>query len=105
MKAILHNWSDDECIRILANLRCGVTGPGRMFIVEFIVPGPRQQHFAKLFDVHMMCWGPGRERTAAEHADPLTAGGWASLARTILPRGCGASSLVRPPRHRAGKNA
>ena len=32
--------------------------------------------FAKLFDMHMMCWGTGRERTESEYASLLTQSGW-----------------------------
>jgi hypothetical protein len=44
--------------------------------IEHIVPGPSEPHFAKLFDIHMMCWGPGRERTEDEYARLLQAAGW-----------------------------
>ena len=43
------------------------TGPARVFIVEHVVPEPDVPHFSKLFDIHMMCWGTGRERTEAEY--------------------------------------
>ena len=32
------------------------------------MPGSDEPHFAKLFDIHMLCWGTGRERTIAEYA-------------------------------------
>lgn len=76
LKIILHDWNDAECIRILANLRRAARGPARLFVVEHVVPGPDQPHFAKLFDIHMMCWGTGRERTAAEYAELMAAAGW-----------------------------
>jgi hypothetical protein len=76
LKSILHDWNDAECIRILANLRRAVIGKGRVFIAEFVVPGPAEPHFSKLFDIHMMCAVSGRERTAAEYAELLAAGGW-----------------------------
>ncbi len=76
LKAILHDWSDDECIRILANLRRAATGAGRVFVAEFVVPGPEEPHFSKLFDIHMMCALTGRERSADEYAELLAAGGW-----------------------------
>ncbi|HJU18484.1 MAG TPA: methyltransferase [Stellaceae bacterium] len=76
LKAILHDWSDAECTRILANLRRSVIGRGRVFVAEFVVPGPDEPHFSKLFDIHMMCALPGRERTAGEYAELLAAAGW-----------------------------
>jgi O-methyltransferase domain/Dimerisation domain len=76
LKLILHDWDDRECVAILANIRAAATGPRRVFIVEHIVPGPREPHFAKLFDIHMLCWGTGRERTEAEYARLLEAAGF-----------------------------
>ncbi|MEM4302247.1 MAG: methyltransferase, partial [Candidatus Caldarchaeum sp.] len=41
----------------------------RVFVAEYVVPGPDTPHFAKLFDIHMMCATGGRERTEEEYAD------------------------------------
>ena len=76
LKMILHDWNDQECIEILSNIRKAVTGSARIFIVEHIVPEPDVPHFAKLFDIHMMCWGTGRERTEAEYVRLLERAGW-----------------------------
>ena len=65
LKMILHDWNDAECIEILSNIRKAATGPARVFIVEHVVPEPDVPHFSKLFDIHMMCWGTGQERTEA----------------------------------------
>ena len=86
LKTILHDWDDQECIAILANVREAATGPRRVFIVEHIVPGPQAPHFAKLFDIHMLCWGTGRERTEAEYAHLLGAAGFRHI-RTWYPAG------------------
>jgi len=76
LKMILHDWNDQECIEILSNLRGGTSRESRVFIVEHIVPGPNEPHFAKLLDIHMMCWGTGRERTEGEYIGLLEAAGW-----------------------------
>jgi hypothetical protein len=39
-----------------------------------------ESHFAKLFDIHMMCWGSGRERTQEEYALLLRVSGWRFVA-------------------------
>jgi hypothetical protein len=76
LKMILHDWDDHECIEILSNL-CGACGrDGRIFIIEHIVPGPNESHFACLFDIQMMCWGTGRERTEEEYVRLLEGGRW-----------------------------
>jgi hypothetical protein len=76
LKFVLHDWSDAECVRILTNARRAVTGAGRVFVAELVVPGPDEPHFAKLFDIHMMVMLSGRERTSAEYAELLLASGW-----------------------------
>ena len=76
MKLILHDWNDDECVRILENQHEAATPGGRVFVVEHVIPGPEISHFAKLFDIHMMCWGTGRERTQEEYAALLEKAGW-----------------------------
>jgi len=45
----------------------------------------RGADYAALFDMHMMCWGTGRERTIAEYRGLLEAGGW-SFKAAWFPR-------------------
>jgi hypothetical protein len=85
MKMILHDWNDEECDRILRNIAKAASPGGRVFIVEHVIPGPDTPHFAKLFDIHMMCWGTGRERTVDEYAALLERAGW-TYVRTWFPR-------------------
>jgi hypothetical protein len=47
-----------------------------VFITEHVVQAPDVPHFAKLFDLHMMCCGTGRERTDAEYAELLCRARW-----------------------------
>jgi hypothetical protein len=76
LKMILHDWNNSECRQILGNVRRRAKPGARVFIIEHIVPGPSESHFAKLFDIHMMCWGDGQERTEAEYGQLLQASGW-----------------------------
>ncbi len=76
MKMILHDWNDEECVSILRNIAAASQPGARLFVVEHIIPAAGEPHFAKLFDIHMMCWGTGRERTAEEYAALLEQGGW-----------------------------
>jgi O-methyltransferase domain len=76
LKMILHDWYDVECVKILSNIRKAADGPARLFIIEYIVPEPDVPHLSKLFDIHMMCWGTGRERTEAEYTRLVEQAGW-----------------------------
>jgi hypothetical protein len=85
LKLILHDWNDEECARILTNIFRATSPGARVFIIEHIIPGPDVPHFAKLFDIHMMCWGTGRERTVEEYAALLERTGW-KYAHTWFPQ-------------------
>lgn len=85
MKMILHDWNDEECSQILRTIAKAASPGGRVFIVEHVIPGRDTPHFAKLFDMHMMCWGTGRERTVEEYAALLARAGW-TYVRTWFPQ-------------------
>jgi O-methyltransferase domain/Dimerisation domain len=80
LKMILHDWNESECTQILQTIRHPAKPDSRIFVIEHIVPGPSESHFSKLFDIHMMCWGSGRERTEEEYASLLQASGWRFVA-------------------------
>jgi hypothetical protein len=75
MKMILHDWNDEECVKILSNIQKASPPGGRVLIIEHVVPGPETPHFSKLFDIHMMCALTGRERTEKEYAALLEKAG------------------------------
>jgi hypothetical protein len=85
LKMILHDWNNKECVVILENIRRAAAGPARVFIMEHVVPGPDVPHFAKLFDIHMMCWGTGQERTDAAYGELLRRAGWRRVASYQAP--------------------
>ncbi len=76
MKHILHDWNDEECIRILSNIQKASPNGARIFIAEQIIPKPEKSHFSKLFDIHMLCALSGRERTEKEYSTLLQNSGW-----------------------------
>ena len=86
MKMILHDWNDEECLQIPRNIHRSAPSGGRIFIVEHVIPDAGTPHFSKLFDIHMMCWGSGRERTSEEYAALLENAGW-QYVKTWYPPG------------------
>jgi O-methyltransferase domain/Dimerisation domain len=85
MKMILHDWSDNECVKILSNIYRSSPNEGKVFIVEHLIPIPEIPHFSKFFDIHMMCIASGRERTLEEYATLLERADW-KHANTFHPR-------------------
>lgn len=76
MKMILHDWNDAECVQILRNLCRSAPPAGRVFIIEHVIADCGTPDHAAMFDMHMMCWGSGRERTVQEYRSLLQASGW-----------------------------
>jgi SAM-dependent methyltransferase len=66
LKAVLHDWNDEQCIAILRNIRQAMPEGGRLLIVEGVLPArvdPRQVG-AYLSDLNMLVNHGGLERTA-----------------------------------------
>ena len=87
MKLVLHDWDDETCIRILQRQHARARSPGRVFIVEQVLPESGAPDFAYLYDLHMLCWGSGRERTESEYADLLRHANWSHVATWLAPNG------------------
>lgn len=77
MPWILHDWSDDESIALLANVRKVATPNARLMVVESVVPETPEFDMGKWMDLNMMVMTTGRERTAAEFRDLLGQAGFA----------------------------
>lgn len=79
---VLHDWSDDDCARILRVVRNCMPSDARLLIVEQILePDPAIGNpMLYLVDIQMMAmFGTGRERTEAEFAEILSACGFRML--------------------------
>jgi hypothetical protein len=66
VKRILHDWADEECIRILGNLRRAMSPTGRVLAIDAVIAAGGQPDMNKVSDLLMMVVTPGRERTEAE---------------------------------------
>ncbi len=77
MKHILHDWNDDDSVRILRSCHRALPRRGRVLVVEAVVPPPGQPGWAKLLDLEMLILTPrGRERTEQEYATLFAKGGF-----------------------------
>ena len=85
MKMILHDWDDEECLKILSKIQSAAPTEARLFIAEHIVQGPEIPHFSKLFDIHMLCALTGKERTEEEYLELLKQAGFKHV-RTHYPQ-------------------
>jgi O-methyltransferase domain len=69
LKHILHDWSDEECVRILRCVREAMTPGARVAVVEMPLLEGGSPPFAALLDINMLVCLTGKERTAAEYAE------------------------------------
>jgi O-methyltransferase domain len=82
LKHILHDWSDEDCLRILKNIYA-VAEPGTKLLIVDTVIGARNEHeFGKILDMQMLVHCPGKERTQAEWKELLHAAGF-QLTRVV----------------------
>lgn len=75
LKHILHDWSDDQCKTILANIARRIEPNGRVLVIEMVIPDDSSPSAAQLMDVNMLVMLPGRERTVSQYAALLAAAG------------------------------
>jgi hypothetical protein len=79
---IIHDWSEDQCLRILGNCRRAMKPGSRLLIIEMVLPSNGQPHPGKMLDLMMLVGPGGRERTEPEYATLLGRAGF-QLARVV----------------------
>ncbi|MEV7193353.1 methyltransferase [Streptomyces sp. NPDC093510] len=75
VKHVLHNWPDDDCVRILRNCRAAMAPDARLLIVDCLLPTGNEPHLGKTLDVAMAAIVNGQERTEDEFAALLVGAG------------------------------
>ena len=64
---VIHDWSEDQCLTILANCRKAMKPDGRLLIVEMVLPSGDTPHPGKMLDMIMLAIPGGQERTEEEY--------------------------------------
>lgn len=99
MKHILHDWSNQESIKILRTLRAGAGPDARLLLCEAVMPDGKPWPMDKAYlDLQMMVMAGGQERTAGEWRSLLREGGFEMQEVKRLSNG---SSIItaRPAAH------
>ncbi len=66
LRAVVHDWEDDDAVRILGSVRRAIPDHGTLLLVERMIAGPNDGGPAKWSDLNMLVAPGGRERTQAE---------------------------------------
>jgi hypothetical protein len=80
---IIHDWSEAQCLAILANCKKAMKPGGRVLIVEMVLPPGNAPHPGKMLDIMMLVGPGGQERTESEYADLLGKAGF--KLRRVVP--------------------
>jgi hypothetical protein len=76
LKMIMHDWNDEQCIRILANCRAAASGVRRALVVEMVIGEIGKPDFATLVDMNMLNISNGMERELTEYDALFAASDW-----------------------------
>jgi O-methyltransferase domain len=66
---VIHDWDDEQAVRILANCQNALEPGGRVLLGEALLPVRREPSEAKLMDVEMLVMCTGRQRREPEFRD------------------------------------
>lgn len=92
LSSILHDWDDDQAVKLLRNVGVAMRNLGtgaRLLIVEHVLPGGNEPHPGKFIDLEMMLITGGKERTLPEYRSLLSRAGFEYL--RLLPTAMSAS--------------
>ena len=73
---IIHDWDEDQCLKILRNCRGAIAPDGRLLIVEMVLPEGDAPHPGKMLDMMMLVGPGGQERTPSEYSALLDQAGF-----------------------------
>jgi hypothetical protein len=91
MMTVLHDWSDEESISILKNIKAHAPPTAKVLILEGVVQPDARENFLLDLDIEMLVMTSGRERTQQEW-EAVICGAGMRLARVIPTAGW--SSIV-----------
>ncbi|KAH8593314.1 multifunctional cyclase-dehydratase-3-O-methyl transferase tcmN [Bisporella sp. PMI_857] len=89
LKWVLHNWSDDECIEILKNLRKNIViknDISRIIVMETILLEGRLGRMGRYGDIRMLSRCRNKERGLKDYETLAERSGW-KIKEIIQPRG------------------
>lgn len=76
LKQVIHDWVDDDAVRILGNVREAAARGKKVLLVEAVIPEHNREFPGKWVDLEMLLVAAARERTAAEYGELLKRAGF-----------------------------
>jgi len=92
---ILHNWKDEECVKILKNCKEAIASEGRVIIIDMVMENKKEEReFTEtqfFFDMQMMMLFAAKERNEKEWANLIFSAGFTNYKITPI---LGLSSII-----------
>lgn len=76
LKNVIHDWTDEDAVRILRNVRTAAGVGNVVLLVEFVIPEHDREFVGKWADLEMLVVAAARERTAEEYGRILQQAGF-----------------------------
>jgi hypothetical protein len=77
LKNILHDWSDEDCVKILSNIHSNMADDGKLIVIETIIKKDNKPSFGKTIDLQMLVGtSGGKERTLDEYTQIFNLAGF-----------------------------
>jgi hypothetical protein len=76
MAAVLHDWDDESCVRILESIKSAAAPGARLVVIEGVVPPGDVPHATKLIDLTMLAITGGKERSEADWRELFSTAGF-----------------------------
>ena len=86
MRSIIHDWNDEQCLKILKNCHRAIRPNGKLLLIETVLREPNQPDPARFHDLNMLVMLTGQERTEADFRVLLAKAGF-SLTQVIPTAG------------------
>lgn len=67
LKNVIHDWPEEDAVRILKNVRAAARPDARLLLCEFVIPDHNRDFHGNWVDLEMLVVAGARERTADEY--------------------------------------
>jgi hypothetical protein len=95
---VVHDWDDDDALRILQTCRTAMRADSRLLVVELVLPDDGRPSMGTLLDLEMLSVTPnGRQRTASQYRQLLARAGLTATAIVPAVTGAPASYVEATP--------
>lgn len=76
LKSVIHDWDDEDALKILANIHRAMDPAARLLIIESMIGKANRPSFGKMTDILMMAAAGGMERTRIQFEHLLRKAGF-----------------------------